>query len=178
MFTSWRWDVGLYSVMTFAILLEVCNSVRPWYCLFLVEIHCFLRFWKRNWDLVEKLLEFGYGLEFVTFIRNCFSSSCLSYTWREPAFRTALSRECSWLVPWKLYCQRHGTWRLFRWNAGLYTAEPTCCLVHLAVRLVDVSCLFQSGLSASVDEKCVTVRDIKRLYHWVLKHVSCRDCTL
>jgi len=98
MFASWKWHVSLYSMMTFAIFLEVCNSVKPWYCLFLVEILCFLRFWKRNWALAKELLEIGYGLEFVTFIRNCFWSSCLSFTWWEPVFRTALSRECSSLV--------------------------------------------------------------------------------
>jgi hypothetical protein len=129
--------------MTFAILLEVGNSLRPWYCLFLVEIHCFLRFWKRYSALAKKLLEIGYGLEFVAFILNCFWSSCLSFTWWKPVFRTALSRECSSLVPWKLYCQRqHGTWRMFVWNARLYTAEHTYCLIHLAVRLVDVSVCF------------------------------------
>jgi len=81
--------------------------------------------------VAKKLLEIGYGLELVTFIRNCFWSSCLSFTWWQPVFRTALSRECSSLVPWKLYCQRqHGTWRVFGWNAGLYTAVLTYCRVR------------------------------------------------
>lgn len=163
MFASWKQDVGLYSMVTFAILLEVCNSVRPWYCLFLVEILCFLRFWKRNWALAKELREIGYGLEFVTFIRNCFWSSCLSFTWWEPVFRTDFSRECSSLVAWKLYCQRqHGTWRMFRWNAGLYTSEPTYCLVHLAVRLVDVSVCFCQDwvpLLATNVWQCAALRD-------------------
>jgi hypothetical protein len=73
------------------------------------------------------------------------------------------------------------------WNLDTVNVEMQVCIqMNLLTILYGTSgdtlrrcnCLFLSGLSASVDEKSVTVRGIKRLHHCVLKYVSCRECTL
>jgi hypothetical protein len=163
MFASWRRDVSLYSVMTFAILSEVCNSVNPRYCLFLVEIHCFLRFWKRYSALAKELLEIGYGLEFVTFLRNWFWSSCL-FTWWDPVFRTAVSREYSSLVPWKLYCQRQHNMELRDCSVEMQVCIQLNLLTVLYIWGYDSSMyLFLSVLSAALFMRnvwlCAALRD-------------------